>query len=102
LSSSLIFKQTGRTKAYAVDASNTLHLLRSDAFSFLDWTVSKKLYKAFTITAGIKNILNVTNVVSSIAGSSPHGSASGESPVAMGRYFFATLQVNLFKDCFKK
>ena len=102
LSGTIIYKHTGSTKAYAVDAANNLDLLSSDAFSFLDLMVSKKLYKAFTITTGIKNILNVTNVVSSIAGSSPHGNASGEAPVAMGAYFFAALQVNLFKDCFKK
>lgn len=102
LSSALIFKHTGATKAYALDATSNLNLMSSAAFSFLDWTVSKKLYKAFTITTGVKNILNVTNVVSSIAGNSPHGNASGDTPVAMGAYLFAELRVNLFKDCFKK
>ncbi|MEO8150509.1 MAG: TonB-dependent receptor [Bacteroidia bacterium] len=100
LSSGIFFKHVGETKAFALDDNSQPYLTQSDPFSFLDWTVSKKFYQALTITTGIKNILNVKNVSSTIVSGAPH-SGAGDLPVGTGTYFVAEVKLQLFKGCFK-
>ncbi len=100
LSSGIFFKHVGETKAFALDNNSQPYLTRTSPFSMLDWTVSKKFLQGLTLTAGVKNILNVKNVESSIVSGSPHG-GSGDLPVGTGTSFVAEVKLQLFKGCFK-
>ena len=58
----------------------------------MDFTVTKKLFKLFTINAGIKNIFDVTMVNNTAVGG-VHG-PNGAQPIAYGRSYFAGLAFN--------
>lgn len=101
LSAGVYFKYVGQSKQFALGADTLPYLTGTNAFSFLDFSISKKFYKAVTITTGIKNILGVKNVRSAIISGTPHA-GTADLPVGMGAYFFAEMKWQLFKGCFKK
>ncbi len=65
----------------------------------MDASLTKYFWKHHVaITGGVKNIFDVVNLQSNAVGSTIHSSASDVVPYAMGRFFFASLQLKLFKE----
>ncbi|MGA1581949.1 MAG: TonB-dependent receptor plug domain-containing protein [Saprospiraceae bacterium] len=69
--------------------------LRQDGFTIADLTVAKPINDGrITITGGVQNLLNVTNIA--VAGQATGTHAAGDSqPVAAGRTFFLRMNLNL-------
>ncbi|MGK0286229.1 MAG: outer membrane receptor for ferrienterochelin and colicins, partial [Salibacteraceae bacterium] len=61
------------------------------SYGLLDLTANKKIWNDHLIIgAGVKNILDVTNITTSANGGS-HGSSNGTRPIAPGRVYFLKL-----------
>jgi outer membrane receptor for ferrienterochelin and colicins len=86
------YKLTGKRPSYVTDGS-TFTLTRMKGYNWGDLTVNKKLFKLFTLSAGIRNLFDVTSINSTVAGGGIH-SASGINNIAYGRSYFAGLVFN--------
>ena len=92
---SLFYKFSGEQPNITLGEDQQLEQGFIDQYSLLDFTTSKRLWKdRVNLGAGIKNILNVTNVSSA---STSHGGASsnGIRSIAPGRVVFIKLGVQL-------
>lgn len=68
-----------------------------DGYSLMDLSVHKTFFnKGITISAGIKNLLNV-QTINQMGPATAHSGGSGQRSVAMGRIFFLRLLVEPFK-----
>jgi outer membrane receptor for ferrienterochelin and colicins len=96
----VFYKFTGKLPRYQVMTNSTngqqgLVLTETESFNMADLTLSKTLFKYFTIQAGVKNLFDVTRLQSSVAdGGSAHGGSGSSSLVAYGRSYFAGLLIN--------
>ena len=89
----LFYKYTGRLTQISIDQDNNLYQNFIENYSLLDFTTNKKLWKdRLIVGAGVKNILDVTNVATSNSTSS-HGGSNGTRPIAPGRVYFIKLGV---------
>ncbi len=97
---SLFFKYTGKRKLYYVDTeTDDIQEGFINDYNNLDLTVGKKLFNEnMQITAGIKNLLDVTSIdanAPSIGGHS--GGSSDPQPVSYGRTVFVSISYNFQK-----
>ena len=66
------------------------------AFHQADLTVNKRITNYLTLNAGIRNLLDVTNLTSNATvGEGAHNEASSSIPMSFGRSYFLGLQFNL-------
>jgi outer membrane receptor for ferrienterochelin and colicins len=93
------YKYTGKRPSYitstATDGSVTASPVSIDGFHWADFTVSQKITKQLKVSAGVKNIPNVTQLRNSgVVGNTAH---SGNGPVATsyGRSYFLNLNYNI-------
>lgn len=87
------YKYTGILPGYALAADGTPVQTRIGDFHMLDLNLSKQFFsKKLNISAGVKNLCNVDNVQSSLAGGGAHSSSSSSTPIAMGRTYFIKFQ----------
>lgn len=94
----LFYKYTGRLPGYGIDENNNVYQTFVDDYSFMDGSVSKAFFKnRIKLTAGVKNILNVGNIMFNTTASA-HSSSSGSMPIAMGRFYFTSIRINLEKN----
>jgi len=73
-------------------------IAKISSFSWLNASVRKSFFKkSFDVTLGARNLLDVTNVRSSIAqgGNLGHGGGSTDLPAAYGRSYFVKLVYNI-------
>lgn len=89
-------KVNGKLQMYQYDyLNNDVTLSFIDPYAMLDLTASKSLFKKkLSISAGVKNILNVINVNASIS-SSPHSGGSNFAATGMGRSFFVGIKYTI-------
>ncbi len=96
---SAFYKYTDRTWLFSVDENNEVKTGKMNAYHNLDFTILRKFYSnRLMISAGVKNILNNTNI--NITGNIPtgaHTSEGGNSPVGYGRLVFLKLSYLLMK-----
>lgn len=96
LSFSFFYKYTGNTPAYVLGANNKVQLNTLGDYQMADVSVSKSFcQRRLKITAGSKNLFNVTNIVGSSNSGNPHGGQSFSTPLSMGRTYFLSAAVNL-------
>lgn len=87
----IFYKYNGKLPGFMVDGSGNISQSYIQGFHMLDANVNKQLFKnRFTISAGVKNLLNVNNVRSTLAGG-VHTTSSNSTPIAMGRTYFLKL-----------
>jgi outer membrane receptor for ferrienterochelin and colicins len=93
---SVFYKYNGNMQFYQYNMTdNKVALGYIGAFSLLDFTVNKYFAKRkFNVTLGSKNILNTVNVQANLT-VGPHGNASNNALIAMGRTYFVSLKMNL-------
>lgn len=93
----LFYKFTGKLPYYqlaTVNGQDVIQLAETEGYHWADLTLNKKLFKYFTINAGIKNLFDVVSVNNTATGGSVHSSGSGARPIAYGRSYFAGLVFN--------
>lgn len=90
---SLYYKYTGKRQAYFVDIQpdpDEIKLGVTEDFSMLDISVSQALLKYLTLTVGVKNVLDVTQLLNTTQEGGAHVT-NGNIPMSYGRSYFATL-----------
>lgn len=90
---SLFYKYTGTTWLFSVDENDNIESGRLDPYQDLDLTVVRKfLSNRLSVSAGVKNIMNNTNINRyGVVSAGAHSGSSGESPVGYGRIVFLKL-----------
>ena len=79
----VFYKYTGKLPSYQVDAASTgVYLAKLEGYHWADVTLSKSLFRYFTLQAGIKNLFDVTRLQSTLESTgSAHG---GGGPILTG------------------
>ena len=91
LTFSTFFKFNGKLPGYKLNDDGSVTQFTNDSYRFLDVSVRKGFFKnKFTIAAGVKNILNVTDV-NAMNASSAHSAGNDEQSVGTGRSYFGKL-----------
>lgn len=93
LDANLFYKMTGKKPFYAVDQNQDLVAVEYEAYHMADLAVNKKLFKYFTLNAGVRNLFDVERIGTQLSTGGVHSAGGGRS-IACGRSFFAGL---LFK-----
>lgn len=91
----LFYKFTGKRPRYVVSGSDIV-LSKVDSYSWADFTVNKKLFRYFTLSAGIRNLFDVDRVNSSVSTGGIH--TAGAQNIGYGRSYFAGLVFNWAKQ----
>lgn len=86
------YKHTGKKPFYVTDGANYFPA-RMKSYNWGDLSVNKKLFKFFTLNAGIRNLFDVTDVNSTRTSNGVH-SNNGISSIGYGRSYFAGLVFN--------
>ncbi|WP_027386376.1 TonB-dependent receptor plug domain-containing protein [Chryseobacterium gregarium] len=98
----LYYKYTGKQRRYTHqgEKNNPLDpgqyiLGEIGDFNMLNFTVSQPFFKNhFEISAGVKNILDVTSVTNTIQSGNSHNAAANQQNLFYGRSYFARLNYN--------
>ncbi|MFD2287299.1 TonB-dependent receptor [Pedobacter petrophilus] len=95
---SIFYKYTGEKLGFQTSTGNaTLSYLptKISSFSFADLMVNKTLYKSLLLTAGVKNIFNITQLNNTSTASGGAHSTGGEPvPLSYGRSYVLGLSFN--------
>lgn len=68
----------------------------NESFQMMDASVRQQLVKErLSVTLGVRNLLDVTNVRAVSGGGAHSGGIGGEAPVAMGTCFFAKISMTI-------
>ncbi|MEO5591543.1 MAG: TonB-dependent receptor [Chitinophagaceae bacterium] len=92
----LFYKFTGKRPAYQLAYNNSTSrdeviLTRISSFHWADLTLTKPLLKYLTITTGVKNIFDVTDLNNTASGSGGAHSIGEALPLSYGRSYFLGL-----------
>lgn len=91
LTFSVFFKFNGKLPGYKLNDDGSVSQFTNDSYRFLDATIRKGFYKnKFIFAAGVKNILNVTNI-NAMNTASAHSSGNDEQAVGTGRSYFGKI-----------
>ncbi|HCX20488.1 MAG: TonB-dependent receptor [Flammeovirgaceae bacterium] len=94
------YRYTGANKSYQLveEGDESLPQLRQiEGFHFWDMNLTRTI-KNFKITAGVKNLLNVTSVNSNLSSGSAHGGGTGATSIAYGRSWLLRLNYQFSKQ----
>ncbi|HYG49398.1 MAG TPA: TonB-dependent receptor [Flavobacteriales bacterium] len=92
---SLFYKYTGILPLFASDENGNVSQMKTGAYSMADFSVMKSFFGEFVkMTAGAKNLFNVTNVAGTTAGGT-HAGGDLITPIGMGRIYFIKLDLNI-------
>lgn len=99
---SLFYKYSGKRPNYLAtvnsDGQVTATLTEIAAFHWADLTVTKPIAKFLTLTAGAKNLFNITRLANNSTDTGGAHNASGPSPVSYGRSYFLGLNFRWYKN----
>jgi outer membrane receptor for ferrienterochelin and colicins len=92
----VFYKYNAKQRNYQYDVkSGSIINGYIDGFHLLDASLAKSFFsKTLSVTAGLKNILNVININANIP-SGIHTTGSNNASIAMGRTFFISCAYNL-------
>jgi outer membrane receptor for ferrienterochelin and colicins len=95
LDANLFYKFTGKKPFYALNnTTQQVVLTEQEGYHMADFTLNKKLFKYFSLNAGIRNLFNVDRISSTYSDGSTHSGGDGIRNIASGRAFFAGLTFN--------
>jgi len=96
---SSFLKYQGKLQGYSLQSDESVGLTYINPYTTWDISVSKKCWKQrMTTTAGVRNLLDVTNVTSVSGGDGVHSGTSYNVPVSTGRMFFVSWSFHLSKQ----
>jgi outer membrane receptor for ferrienterochelin and colicins len=95
---SMFYKYTGRTPVYATVNGEVMQIF-TDGFSMLDGSITKSFRKGLlSVSVGAKNLLDVKSINRTAAvGGGAHSSGSTSLLMAMGRFYFMSVKINIGK-----
>jgi outer membrane receptor for ferrienterochelin and colicins len=97
----LFYKYTGKKPQYVTgtNASNqsVLYIAETAGYSLADFTTYTTLNKYVSVTAGVKNIFDISNVNNSAAASNSIHSGAGAVAISYGRSYFIGLNFQWHK-----
>lgn len=94
LDANLFYKVVGKKPSYTVNNVGDILPTKLEGYQMADFTLNKKLFKYFSLSAGIRNLFDVKNLSSTVTTSgSTHTGGTAQS-IAYGRSFFAGLVFN--------
>ena len=94
-----IYKYTGRTTRLMLGADGKFVEGFMDSYNNMDFTVLKSfMNKRLAVNAGVRNLFDVTNIVSAGNSGGVHSSGGSNVPVAWGRTYFLKLMFNISKN----
>jgi outer membrane receptor for ferrienterochelin and colicins len=86
------YKFQGRMEQLQETGDDEIQETFIDPYHRLDFTITMPLLDSYlTVTTGVKNIMDVTNVNASLGGGAAHSGSGGQVPVGMGRTVFTRL-----------
>ena len=98
LTISLNYKYTGTTYLYNVDENDRISVTTLEDYHTMDLTLNRKFFaNKLTVSAGVKNIFNNTNIDVIGGGTGVAHTSGGSSPVGYGRIYFTKLSYNIFR-----
>ncbi|QNN44352.1 TonB-dependent receptor plug domain-containing protein [Pedobacter roseus] len=95
---SLFYKYTGSLPSYQLSTENsinTIKLTKIGDFHTADIMLNKNLFRSITVNAGIKNLLNVTQLTNTSTVTGGAHSSGGAVPYSYGRSYVLGLSYNL-------
>lgn len=93
---SIFYKVNGKQQKYVYDENGNIAVAYINTWKWMDVSFNKKYAKQnVQFIIGVKNVLNITSVNSTIK-DGPHTQA-GSSPIGMGRTFFMTFKYDFSK-----
>jgi outer membrane receptor for ferrienterochelin and colicins len=93
---SAYWRYIGEKPVYLLDGSNGLVRTMNQSYQLVDFSVRKPFLKNHvTLTTGVKNIMDVTNVRSAVSGGAHSGGNDGTTAIGMGRSYFVKLILSL-------
>jgi outer membrane receptor for ferrienterochelin and colicins len=96
---SMYYKLTGKTPYYEVVSDNGTQIARLAQISSYQWTdfsIQKELGKRFSVTGGVRNLFDITNVNNTALTAGTH-TTGGARPVGYGRSYFLNFSYTLNK-----
>lgn len=96
---SAFYKYTDKSWLFSVDETNKVNTGSMDPYHNLDFTLLRRFASnKLALSAGVKNVLNNTNInITGNASGTAHSSQGGDSPVSYGRLFFLKVSYSLVK-----
>ncbi|MBX2945848.1 MAG: TonB-dependent receptor [Cyclobacteriaceae bacterium] len=91
---SLFYKYTGRTPFLATDVTGLIELNETEGFHWADLSIKKSLNKKFNLSAGVRNLFDVTRINNMAANGGPVHGGGLTRPVGYGRSYFINLSYN--------
>ncbi|MDL5047984.1 TonB-dependent receptor [Oscillatoria amoena NRMC-F 0135] len=95
----LNYKFTGKTPFYEIindNGNQVARLAEQDAWSWADLSAVKQLGKHLSLTAGVRNLFDITSVNSTAMASGAH-TGGGTRPIGYGRSYFFSINYSLTK-----
>lgn len=92
----LYYKYTGKLPFYheiVVNGQAQAVLSETEGYNWADLTINKKLFKLLTVSGGVRNLFDVSNINSIVVGG-VHSSGGGTRPIGYGRSWFLGLAFN--------
>lgn len=100
LNLTVMMKNVGTTPVYYTSSNDISNRTTADGYTLIDAIVNRSLFREkVSISMGVKNLLNVTNLTSS--GGGVHSGGNG-IVIARGRFYMCSVQWNLTSDKKKK
>ncbi|MES2691667.1 MAG: TonB-dependent receptor, partial [Bacteroidota bacterium] len=94
---SLFYKYTGEVPSY-IENNGAVYQGFTQAYQMLDASVTKQFLKnRFALTVGAKNLTDIKTINFS-GTASAHTAGSGSALMAMGRYYFTSIRINIAKN----
>ncbi|GAB4031183.1 TonB-dependent receptor [Spirosoma gilvum] len=98
---SLFYKYSGKRPSYLATVNATgqtsATLTEIAAFHWADLTLTKPIHNYLTLTAGVKNLFNITRLSNTSPDTGSAHSSSGPAPVSYGRSYFLGLSFQWYK-----
>ncbi len=97
LKPALFMNYTGERKDLALDSEGNLNPRQYSDYTLADFSLQKTFWQErITLSAGIKNLFDVSNIaVSGTGGGGTHSTAAGSLPINYGRTYFLRCQWKL-------
>jgi outer membrane receptor for ferrienterochelin and colicins len=95
---SLYYKYTGKRASYAIDNETTqITLGKIQDFNFLDFSTSQRITNQLNLTAGVRNVFNITQLQNTSQDTGGAHSSGASIPLSYGRSYFATISFSFSK-----
>ncbi len=97
----LFYKYTGKRPTYQVitlpGQEQSARLAETEGYQMADLTVTKTVTKYVNLMGGVRNLFNITNILSTSQGTGAHDPGNS-IPTSYGRSFFLGLTINWSKN----